>query len=287
MAATVSPGPRHLHPCVPRRYCSVAPGSRHPLCTNATGDVFSAGDGVPAQSGKVPPLPVFVSGVALCSLASAVWSLASPGRAPVQYSGHGPYLASGPHSHPPPTRTVGGAHKFRLSGASVSPPVPTTSYTQLHLCQGRREGPSESAPPFYAGRSAVLDVSNTLGPHLSVPCRSPTSFSVDGCVLFRVGALLELSLVGSGLRSSAERHLHVNDLKLRAIRRAASFFHLRDLSLRVFTDNETVSYTLVLCRTRSPTLRRELVDLLEECQSRTCGSRFNGYPRPSTSWRMR
>ena len=187
VAATVSPGPRHLHTCVPRRHRGVAPGSRHPPCTNATGDVFSAGDGLPAQSSEVPPLPVFVGGVARCSLASAVRSLASPGRAPGQCSGHGPYPASGPHSLPPQTRAVGGAHKFRLSGTLVSPPVPTTSYTQLHLCQGRREGPSVGAHPFYAGRSAVLDVAHTLGPHPSVPCRSPSSFSVDRCVLSRVG----------------------------------------------------------------------------------------------------
>ena len=82
------------------------------------------------------------------------------------------------------------------------------------------------------------------------------------------GALLEPSLVGSGLWNSAERLLHVNVLELRAVRRAASFFRLRDLSLRVFTDNETVRYTLASCHTWSPTLRRELVDLLDECQSR-------------------
>ena len=58
------------------------------------------------------------------------------------------------------------------------------------------------------------------------------------------GALLQPSLTGSGEWSPEERDLHVNVLELRAVLRALQFFDFRHLSLRIFTDNESVRYTL-------------------------------------------
>ena len=66
------------------------------------------------------------------------------------------------------------------------------------------------------------------------------------------GALLEPARVALGRWSSLETSLHVNLLELRAL----VFFNLRDLSLLVFTDNETVRYALASCRACSPSLRQ-------------------------------
>ena len=82
------------------------------------------------------------------------------------------------------------------------------------------------------------------------------------------GALLEPARMASGRWSSANGHLHVNLLELREILRAVVFFDLRNLSLRVFTNNETVHYALASCRTRSQDLRQELLALLLEVVSR-------------------
>ena len=65
------------------------------------------------------------------------------------------------------------------------------------------------------------------------------------------GALLELSHMGSGHWSPLERHFHVNVLELQAVCMAVSFFDFWRLVLRVFTDNETVRFTLAACSTRS------------------------------------
>ena len=77
------------------------------------------------------------------------------------------------------------------------------------------------------------------------------------------GALLEPARVASGRWSSSEAPLHVNLLELRVV----VFFNLRDLSLRIFTDNETVRYALASCRARSPSLRQELLAFLSEVVS--------------------
>ena len=82
------------------------------------------------------------------------------------------------------------------------------------------------------------------------------------------GALLQPSLTGSGVWLPAERDLHVNILELRAVLRALQFFDLRHLSLCIFTDNESVRYTLAACRTKSLALRQELIALLSALQSR-------------------
>ena len=83
------------------------------------------------------------------------------------------------------------------------------------------------------------------------------------------GALLKPSLMGAAPWSPLECRLHVNVLKLRAVRRAVSFFDLHRLILRIFTDNETVRFTLAACHTRSSTLRLELRSLLLELQKRS------------------
>ena len=82
------------------------------------------------------------------------------------------------------------------------------------------------------------------------------------------GALLQPSLTGSGEWSPKERALHVNVLELRAVLRALHFFDLRHLSLRIYTDNESVRYTLAACRTKSLALRQELIALLSALQAR-------------------
>ena len=79
------------------------------------------------------------------------------------------------------------------------------------------------------------------------------------------GALLEPLRMGAGQWPPLECRLYVNALELRAIRRAVSFFDLRRLVLRVFTD-ETVQFTLAACRTHSFALRRKLVSLLTDLQ---------------------
>ena len=100
--------------------------------------------------------------------------------------------------------------------------------------------------------------------HSDLPCRSLwTDASTHGW-----GALLQPSLTGSGEWSPTERALHVNVLELRAVLRALTFFDLRHLSLRIYTDNESVRYTLAACRTKSLTLRQELIALLSALQAR-------------------
>ena len=100
--------------------------------------------------------------------------------------------------------------------------------------------------------------------HSNLPCRSLwTDASHHGW-----GALLQPSLTGSGEWSPEERVLHVNLLELRAVLRALQFFDLRHLSLRIFTDNESVRYTLAACRTKSLALWKELIALLSALQAR-------------------
>ena len=70
--------------------------------------------------------------------------------------------------------------------------------------------------------------------------------------------------MASGRWSSSKGSLHVNLLELWAV----VFFALHDLSLRVFTDNETVRYALASCRARSPSLRQDLLAFLAEVVSR-------------------
>ena len=99
--------------------------------------------------------------------------------------------------------------------------------------------------------------------HSNLPCRSLwTDASSHGW-----GALLQPSFMGSGVWSLAERNLHVNVLELRAVLRALQFFDLRHLSLRIFTDNKSVRYTLAACRTKSLPLRQELIMVLSALQT--------------------
>ena len=111
-----------------------------------------------------------------------------------------------------------------------------------------------------------MDVSGSVDTHHQVLCGSAPSLPLDRCVLSRLGSCA--GAVAGGLRkwTTAKCHFHVNVLEMRAVLCVVTFFRLHDLSLCVFTDNETVRYTLALCRTRSLTLRHEMIALLAELQ---------------------
>ena len=130
-----------------------------------------------------------------------------------------------------------------------------------------RDTPAPLPPPmrealtYWASQTPWLHVPQF---HYNLPCRSLwTDASAHGW-----GALLQPSLTGSGEWSPTERALHVNVLELRAVLRALTFFDLRHLSLRIYTDNESVRYTLAACRTKSLALRQELIALLSALQAR-------------------
>ena len=59
-----------------------------------------------------------------------------------------------------------------------------------------------------------------------------------------------------GMWSPTDKEVHINTLEVRAVRLAIQFFQLSRCHLVVYTDNETVRYTLKQLRTKSTTLRR-------------------------------
>ena len=100
------------------------------------------------------------------------------------------------------------------------------------------------------------------------PRVSASLISLDRCVRSRMGCTarafsLELREVVS-LRPPVSHQC----ARAPCCSPAVTSFDLRHLSLLLFTDNETIRYTLAVCRIRSLPLCRELVSLLSEFQRR-------------------
>ena len=76
------------------------------------------------------------------------------------------------------------------------------------------------------------------------------------------GALLHPHAITRGMWSPTDKEIHINTLELRAVRLTIQFFLLSRCHIVVYTDNETVRYTLKQLRTKSTPLREELKSLL-------------------------
>ena len=95
---------------------------------------------------------------------------------------------------------------------------------------------------------------------LSLPrCFLWTDVSTDGW-----GALLHPHAVVHAPWEPTNSSFHINRLELRAVRLAIRHFHLSHCHLVVYTDNETVRFTLAHLTSRSPLLQEELKQLLHE-----------------------
>ena len=267
IATTKSPCSGNFTACLPRRHCSLAPRPRHPPGTDAASHVFLTGYRIQTEPCEVLSIPVHVSGLAGCPLAPPVQALASSSNRPVQHSAHGPLVAASSHDYLPPTQKDCGTHQFRVPGTLILPFFPATSHAGQLSCLSRRERPTDHAPHFYVGGTAILDVSGSVDTHHQVSCGSAPSLPLDRCVLSRLGS--SAGAVAGGLRkwTTAKCHFHVNVLEMRAVLCVVTFFRFHDLSLCVFTDNETVRYTLASCRTRSLTMRHEMIALLAKLQT--------------------
>ena len=189
-------------------------------------------------------------------MVALVRALAPPVGQTVPHLTNGPGLAGVSSSHASPTGADGGSPQFRVPGTPVPPPLRTAVDQEQHSGSSNGAGQTRPSSSVYAGRVEVLGVSRSLAPRPALSCVPFPALAVDGCVSAVLGSSAR---VASGRWSSSETSLHVNLLELRAVLRTLVFFNL---SLRVFTDNEMVCYILTLCRTRSPSLRQELLAFL-------------------------
>ena len=246
------------------RHCHLAPGSRHITGPGPAGYGLSAGYGFPPQPREVPPVSLSVGGLAGRPLVASDGPLASSCRGSRGDPSHSSGPLAGPSGQPPTDRAIGGSRQLRVPGPQVPAALPSAAHERRHDRPSSRTRHAGAAPPSHARGLDLLDVPDPVVACSDLPCRSLwTDASTHGW-----GALLQPSLTGSGEWSPTERALHVNVLELRAVLRALYFFDLRHLSLRIYTDNESVRYTLAACRTKSLTLRQELIALLSALQAR-------------------
>ena len=194
--------------------------------------------GVSSQPGKITPIPHGFHGLARHPVVPPDGPLATAKRGSAQHTYSGARPASRSLGHPPPAGMSSRSDQLCVPGASFLPTVLPAAHGGRvgGLCC--RQGCTCSSSPGPTSSSSFLGSpepwQHVPSFHVSFPLRSFwTDASAHGWE-----ALLELSHMGSVHWSPLERHLHVNMLKLRAVRMAVSFFDLRRLVLRVFRQQD-------------------------------------------------
>ena len=237
----MSPGQGHLPLGLPGRHCCLALRQGHTSGADAAGDVLPPGDGLQTEPSQVSPVPSHDSSLVRSPMIAPVGSLASAIGRTVPYSSNVPGIACVSQSHPPPSGADGRSPQFCMPGAQVPLPLHPAFYQEQHSGSGSGSGQTHPSPSLHAGRVGALGAFRSLETCSPLPCLPSQALSVDGCV----------SDLLRGSTRACSGGLGEVVVPGRAVLRAIVFFDLCDLSLRIFTDNETVRYALASCRGRS------------------------------------